>query len=262
MYRFLYDLLEKTEDSISPQLRSGVQARLTARAPTEAKQKSALLSSSQLVTNLIHHLTAALPSLMASLAPPAATDMANAAEKEALDAFELLQLQISAPNPSSKRQEDLVQQFLATGDNSSQRVRLRFVHALSGCLALPTPLSPSMLHEAEQALVARFWDPVPAVRAAAIRSMVSFTAAWGGAEDVEGSLDAHVDVLDKLVLRLMDSVFDVREEVCTAIYPLPKRNQTLVHTCVRKHAAAHLCAGTEGVSSSTLCMHTCGCSQQ
>lgn len=221
MCRFLYDLLHKTEQSISPLLRSGVQTRLAAQTLVEGKQKSALLSSSQLVANLIHHLTAALPSLMTSLVPPAATDMANATEKDALDAFELLQLQISAPNPSTKRHETLVRQFLDSGDNASQRVRLKFVNALSGCLSLPTALSPSMLHEVEQTLVLRFWDPVPAVRAAAIRSMVSFTAAWGedehGGADAEGlarSLDAHLDVLDKLILRLMDSVPDVREEVC------------------------------------------------
>lgn len=223
MHRFLYDLLEKTEDRISPQLRSGVRTRLAAQAPAEAKRKSALLSCSQLAANLVHHLTAALPALMASLAPPAASDMASAAEKEALDALELLQLQISAPNPSARRHEELFQQFLATGDNGSQRVRLKFVNALPGCLSLPTPLSPSMLHEAEETLVARFWDPVPAVRAAAIRGMASFSAAWGEGEDGVGEdlagLYAHVDVLDKLVLRLMDSVFDVREEVCNTITP-------------------------------------------
>jgi hypothetical protein len=219
--RFLHDLLQKTEDSVGPQLRMRVRARSASQAPTDSKQKSTLLSSSQLVANLIHHLTAALPSLMSSLFSQASADMANASEKDALEALELLHLQISAPNLSAKLFEDLMQQFLAASDNISQHVRLKFVNNLSGCLVHGTrTVSWRMRHEMEQTLVARFWDRVPAVRAAAIRNMVSFTAAWTEEEhnrvsdESAGSLDAHLDVLDKLILRLMDSVPDVREEVC------------------------------------------------
>lgn len=219
MCRFLYDVLQQTEDSISPCLRSSIRARLAAQATSDTKQKPAVLNSSQLLSNLVHHMATALPSLMSSLVPPAATDMANASEKDAMDALELLQQLIAAPSSSIKQHNKLLHQFLATADNSSQHVRLKFINSLSGCLP-PNQQPQSTLQFVEQILVDRFLDPVPAVRAAAIRSVVVYTTTWAQeqrdgahAEETPAALGDHMDVLDKIVLRLMDSVPDVREEV-------------------------------------------------
>lgn len=214
-YRFLHKVLQKNEGYIGTLLHIAVHDRLASVNDTEVtgKQRQSLISSNQTLENLVHHLAAAVPALLARVMPKGAEKLGKATEKDALMALELLRLQVSAPSAEDEQRSKYLQQLLDAQANQSERVRLKLTNVVPAMLAVS--LASHDLRDIEKTLVVLSLDSDPAIRAAAVRALGAVAAAWGDrVRDGDRPVAEQLELLSRMVDRLRDSVPEVREAVC------------------------------------------------
>jgi hypothetical protein len=218
--RFLHKILQNTESYIGTLLHIATHDRLAALNDNDAhgKQRKSLITSSQPVENLVHHLTASVPGIVSRIMPKGAGKLGSAPEKDALLAMELLRLQISAPHCNGQMKSKSQQQLMLAQSNKSCRVRLKLANVLAACSSGTARVQDR--GDVEKTLLVLALDSESAVRVAAVRGL-GVSASYCG-EHIAGSSSAlgeQLELLSRMADRLRDSVPEVREAVrcCAAL---------------------------------------------
>eukprot|EP00892_Ulva_mutabilis_P010387 jgi/Ulvmu1/7720/UM039_0026.1 len=219
--RFICNVLRQSEDAVGMALQTRVQNMIAFESATPQRT----LAKGSSVPTLLQNLTIAVPKSMAALTPQISPLLDTGSEREAVMAADLLQMQLNSVSMPVGMRMDILSRLLASVASGSEPVRLRIAAALPeiALAAEQLPVSAGGPSRVAEALLQRLLDPAVGVRVAAVRGLGELCSRADG--ELPLGLDDRIEantrtkMLNGIVGRLRDCVFDVREAALKAALP-------------------------------------------
>lgn len=199
-----------------------LQTRVQNLVAFESSSSQRKLLQPDSMLTLLKNLIIAVPRSMGALTPRIAPFLSTGADREAVMAADLLQMQLNAPSMPTDMRVDILSKLLDAVASGSEAVRLRITTALPEITqaAMELPVEAGGQPRIVDALMQRLLDPGAAVRVAAVRGLGHLCTRTSDDElslRIDGQVESNprAKMLQGMVERLRDCVVDVREAVRT-----------------------------------------------